>query len=62
MITQSKKRLTPDGKKTTHCLQMSIFQKKTGDLQPLVLDINQKTSSLTLNKNNFEEPLTYTKP
>ena len=54
---------TPDGKNTSHYLQMSIFQRKIQELLPIKLNIKkEETESLKLKSNSFNEILPYQKP
>ena len=53
---------TPDGKKTSHLLQLCAFQpKRCQNLLPIVMDLNV-TDKLTLVSNNFGELLDCSKP
>ena len=54
---------TPDGKNTSHYLQMSIFQRKMQESLPISLNIEKdNTQSLTLKSNSFHDLLPYQKP
>ena len=53
----------PDGKNTSHYLQMSNFQRKVQELLPIKLKIKkEETESLELKPNFFNEILPYLKP
>ena len=45
---------TPDGKNTTHMLMICIMQRRTCKPAPLSLELDPKTSSLTLKDNKDE--------
>ena len=54
---------TPDGKNTSHYLQKNIFQRKIQELLPIKLNIKkEKTESLKLKSNSFNEIWPYQKP
>ena len=53
----------PDGKNTSHYLQISNFQRKVQELLPIKLKIKkEETESLELKPNFFNEILPYLKP
>ena len=44
-----------DGKATTHVLSMIVFQKNTGVVEPLLLNVGQNRESLKPKQNNFND-------
>ena len=54
---------TPDGKNTSHYLQMSVFQRNIQEPLPVSLNIEKdETQSLKLKPNSFNDLLLYQKP
>ena len=51
-----------NGNNITHMSMIYIMQRRTCKLVPLALNLNKKTSSLTIKSNSFDEFLPYIKP